>query len=83
MLPMQITLKAARVNLGMTLKQAAKLFDIHHETLGNYEANSTNVPHSFFIKLESVYGIPTDSIYFGKQEDYHDQMKNQLALKEA
>jgi transcriptional regulator with XRE-family HTH domain len=66
----QITLKAARVNSGLTLKEAAKEFNISQLTLANYERDSTNVPRSFFIKIRSVYGIPVDNIYFGKQEEY-------------
>jgi transcriptional regulator with XRE-family HTH domain len=58
------------VNAGMTLKQASAHFGIHYETLSNYENDSTNVPRTFIINLESVYGIPTENIYFGKQEDY-------------
>lgn len=75
---LKITLKAARVNIGMTLKEAAALFGIHYETLSNYEADSTNVPRTFFIKLESVYGIPTENIYFGRHQDYIKQARQGL-----
>ena len=78
----QITLKAARVNAGMLLKDAAQHFGIHYETLSNYENDSTNVPRTFFIKLESVYGVPTENIYFGKQKDYWKQLKSNK-LKQA
>jgi transcriptional regulator with XRE-family HTH domain len=76
---MKITLKACRVNCGMTLKDASQFFGIHYETLSNYENDSTNVPRTFFIKLESVYGIPTDYIFFGKQDDHFVEMKNRLS----
>jgi transcriptional regulator with XRE-family HTH domain len=72
---MKLSLKACRVNVGMTLKEASQIFGIHYETLSNYENDSTNVPRTFFIKLESVYGIPTEYIYFGKQQDHIDAMK--------
>jgi len=77
----QITLKAARVNRGMKLKDAAEIFNVHHETLANYENDSTNVPRTFFIKLEEVYWIPTEKIYFGKQSDYWKNLK-ESALKQ-
>jgi transcriptional regulator with XRE-family HTH domain len=70
----QITLRAARTNLGYTLKEAAQLFGIHHLTLAKYEADSTNVPRSFFSKIEGVYGIPESFIYFGKQDEYKKQV---------
>lgn len=78
----QMTLRAARVNLGLTRKEAAKLFDIHHETLTRYEFDSTNVPRSFFNQLESVYGVPIENLYFGVENQYIETMKNNL-LKEV
>lgn len=71
----KITLRAARVNLGMTLKEAAAHFELHHETLAKYELDSSNVPRSFFIQIESVYGIPEEFIYFGKQEEMPEYME--------
>ena len=78
----QMTLRAARVNLGLTRKEAAKLFDIHHETLTRYEFDSTNVPRSFFNQLESVYGVPIENLYFGVENEYIETRKNNL-LKEV
>lgn len=80
---LQITLKAARVNIGKTMKEAASEFGIHYETLSNYETDSTNVPRTFFIKLESVYGIPTENIYFGRQDDYIAALKDSMLKQEA
>lgn len=76
----KITLKAARVNLGLTLKDAAVHFGIHYETLARYENDSSNVPLTFYNLLESVYGIPTENIYFGKKEDFD---KQQVILRHA
>lgn len=74
----KITLRAARVNLGLTLKDAAEQFGIHHETLAKYEQDSGNVPRSFFIQIESVYGIPEEFIYFGKQNEFPDMVRKRL-----
>lgn len=73
---MKISLKACRVNCGMTLKDASQYFGIHWETLSKYENDSTNVPRTFFIKLESVYGIPIEKIYFGKEDEHFADMMN-------
>jgi transcriptional regulator with XRE-family HTH domain len=78
---LQITLKGARNNLGLTLKEGAKLFGIHHETLGNYENDSTNVPRSFFIQIENNYGIPVENIYFGKLSDYLESKRIELNIE--
>lgn len=80
---LKITLKAARVNIGKTLKEAAAEFGVHYETVSNYEADSTNVPRTFFIKIEAVYGIPTEHIYFGKQADYIADLKDGMLKQEA
>jgi len=80
---LKITLKAARMNIGKTLKEAASEFGIHYETLSNYETDSTNVPRTFFIKLEAVYGIPTENLYFGKQSDYQEALKDEMPKQEA
>jgi transcriptional regulator with XRE-family HTH domain len=79
----KITLKAARINAGYTLKSAAEKFGVHHETVSNYEHDSTNVPRSFFIKLPEVYGIPTENIYFGKQSEYLATLKQTEKLQQA
>lgn len=78
----KITLRAARVNVGLSRKEAAKRLDIHYETLTKYENDSTNVPKSFCLKLESVFGIPEDYLFFGKEEDYIKWM-NQNLLREV
>ena len=72
---MQLTLKACRINCGMTLEEASQHFNIHRHTLSQYENDSTNVPRTFFIRLESIYGIPTENIYFGKQKEFMEIMK--------
>lgn len=78
----KITLRAARNNLVMTRKQAAKLFNIHYETLTKYEYDSSNVPISFFNKIEEVYGIPLDFIFIGNEQAFVKQMKDRLALRQ-
>jgi transcriptional regulator with XRE-family HTH domain len=78
----QITLKSARINLGLTLKESAKLLDIHFTTLGKYENDSTDVPRSFILKIEKVYGIPSEFIFFGKQVDFINGKRNELNIVE-
>lgn len=72
---MQITLRAARVNAGLTLVEAAKLFGINKDTLSKYERDSSNVPRKFFIKIEEVYGVPVDNIFFGSESEFFRKNK--------
>jgi transcriptional regulator with XRE-family HTH domain len=78
----QITLKSARINLGLTLKESANLFGIHYKTLGKYENDSSNVPRSFILKVQKVYGIPSEFIFFGKQVDFINTKRNELNIVE-
>lgn len=59
---MQITLKAARVNKGMTQAEASKALGVSEDTLWNYEAGRSypNVP--IIKRIEDVYGIPYSDI---------------------
>lgn len=72
----KITLRAARVNSGLKLIEAADKFGINKDTLSKYEKDSTNVPRTFLIKIEGIYKIPIDYIFFGKQSDFFRTNKN-------
>lgn len=60
----KITLEAARVNAGLSQKEAAKLLKISNNTLGNWE-NGKSFPDAEQIeKLCKLYGCPFDIINF-------------------
>lgn len=71
----KITLRAARVNAGFTLMEAANLFGINKDTLSKYEKDSTNVPRSFFVNIENFYKVPVENIFFGPQSDFFRKLK--------
>ncbi|MGO5338101.1 helix-turn-helix domain-containing protein [Bilifractor sp. LCP19S3_H10] len=59
-----MTLRAARVNKGYTLKQAAELIGVNPDTIGRWEKGESypNVPQ---IKaIEKAYGITYNQINF-------------------
>ena len=61
---MKITLKAARVNKGLTQKEAAKLIGISLPSLAKYE-NGDRFPSIPTLKnMEAVYGVTYDDIIF-------------------
>lgn len=72
----KITLRAARVNAGLKLIEAANLFGINKDTLSKYEKDSTNVPRTFFVKIEEIYKIPVEYIFFGIQSEFFRKIKN-------
>ena len=61
---MAITLKAARVNKGLTQKEAAKLIGISVYSLINYERGKSFPSVPTIKKVEEVYGVAYADIIF-------------------
>lgn len=61
---MGITLKAARVNAGMTIRDACKRLGVSETTLINYEAGKTYPSIPVLKKIERLYGVSYDNIIF-------------------
>lgn len=62
---MKISLAAARVNAGLYQREAAKRLGITPETLRNYERGKQVPNWTTVKKMEEIYGISADSIFFG------------------
>ena len=76
--PPKITLEAARVNAGLTLKEAAKLIGVSVATLHKWEQDSSNIKISQSKKIEEVYGYPKEYIFFGKKEEFNSNKEKQF-----
>ncbi|WHP40734.1 helix-turn-helix transcriptional regulator [Lysinibacillus boronitolerans] len=63
----KITLKAARVNAGLTVTQAAKLIGISPTTLIKWEKDSGIVTPNKQLVIQKVYKFPIDYIFFGNE----------------
>lgn len=63
----EITLKAARVNAGLKLLDAAKKIGIGKDTLIKWEKNSGVVNPIWQNKISIAYGCPIDRIFFGER----------------
>lgn len=61
---MAITLRAARVNIGMTQAEAAKALGIGIVTLQNYEAGKKYPNVLTLKKIEDLYGVPYAELIF-------------------
>lgn len=60
----KMTLKAARVNKGLTQDVAAKMIGISVFTLINYESGKSFPDVPVIKKIEEVYGVPYHMINF-------------------
>ena len=67
---MIITLRAARVNRGLTLKEVANSINKSIDTINKYEIDSTNIPRKLMIDLLNLYRVSPDNIFFGKESDF-------------
>ena len=61
---MQVTLKAARVNSGLSQAEAAKKLDISKSTLQKWEAGQFFPDARNIEKIERLYGFTYDQILF-------------------
>lgn len=66
---MAITLRAARVNKGLTQAKAAELIGIKELTLRNYEKGVSYPTAKTIIKMLEVYGVSFDDLCFGAGEN--------------
>jgi transcriptional regulator with XRE-family HTH domain len=60
----RMTLEAARVNAGLTQKEAAKLLGISNKTLGDWENQRSYPGVNMVPRITEVYGVPYDHINF-------------------
>lgn len=71
----QITLKAARVNADLTVKNASKQLGISPTTLIKWERNPGNLTPIQQKKIQEVYQFPTDNIFFGDRLEFKSSKK--------
>ncbi|MGY3724330.1 Helix-turn-helix domain-containing protein [Granulicatella balaenopterae] len=62
---MIITLRAARVNRNMTLLEASKYLKINKDTLTKYERDSSDIPYSLSKRMQELYEVPAENLFFG------------------
>lgn len=71
----KVTLKAARINKGYTLKQVAAHTKKCADTIAKYEVDSSYVPHELLVSLLKLYDVPYVHIFFGKESEFHGLTK--------
>lgn len=64
MKPFKITLKAARINAGLTQYQAAKAIGVSRESIQNYEEGRCKPKYDTYLKMLEVYQVPQELLSF-------------------
>lgn len=62
MFEFKVSLTAARVNAGFTLKEAAKLLKVSERTISRWESGKVSPTVDRFIELCKLYNCPVDAI---------------------
>lgn len=74
----EITLEAARTNIGYSQNEAAKLFGVHYQTLAKWENDSSKMPYYMIDKIEDIYGISSNHIFFGPKNEFIRLLREKL-----
>jgi DNA-binding XRE family transcriptional regulator len=62
----RISLRAARITSGYSIKKAAIALGISPQRLYKYERNADDLPVSLAKKIIQLYSVPLQIIYFGE-----------------
>ena len=62
-----LTLKAARVNRGLSVKEVADSVGVTEDTIYRYEAGKSSPKISVVVKMVDLYGVTISDIDFGEQ----------------
>ena len=66
---MALTLRAARINKGLSRQEAAKLLGVGVSTIGNYERGVSYPDVPVLQQMEQVYGVPYAEMTFGGTQE--------------
>jgi DNA-binding XRE family transcriptional regulator len=66
---LKISLKAARINAGLSQKSAAKALGITSDTLRKYETGKTVPKWTVVDKMKSLYKYPFENIFLPFKSD--------------
>lgn len=61
---MAITLKAARVNAGLTQTEASAVLGVTKATLSNWERGKTYPRADMWMRISDLYGVPINELIF-------------------
>lgn len=76
---MKLTLTAARVNNGYTMKEASALIGVHWQTLSSWERDSSRLTVKEADALSELYHVNMDELFFGPKNEFIRKIREQPA----
>jgi len=77
----RVTLRAARINGGYSIKEVAAKVGKNPDTISRYEHDSSSIPLDLLVSLLDLYVFPTDNIFFGKESDFIELIQRKAKTK--
>lgn len=74
---MKQSIRSARTNIGLTQTEASKYLSINPDTLSKYERNSCKIPRDLILKMERLYFVDSNHIFFGDESEFYRIRQNQ------
>ncbi|PTE79272.1 helix-turn-helix domain-containing protein [Staphylococcus gallinarum] len=68
---MKQSIRAARINIGLTQTEAANNLNINVDTLSKYERNSSKITRDLILKMEHLYYVDANHIFFGDESEFY------------
>lgn len=68
---MKQSIRAARINIGLTQTEAANNLNINVDTLSKYERNSSKITRDLILKMEHLYFVDANHIFFGDESEFY------------
>lgn len=73
-----ISIKAARINTGLTLKEASAILGMSYQTLSAKEKDCTNISRILAKQIAELYGVPENFLFFGDYDDFKRQKQEKI-----
>lgn len=71
---LKYTLKSLRARMSMSQKEAAERLGVSDKTLQSWEKDSSDLSLKQIEKIESVYCVPKDYIFFGTDHAFSEKI---------
>ncbi len=70
------TLRSLRTKFQLTQKQVAEALGVSERTVYAWETDSSNMKYEHIRRLESLYGVSQDCIFFGRESSFSELLRN-------